>query len=331
MADIEAKAFFRVGNVAQIREVIARLGLETAGIMAAVGHSELVFDDPETLLPVNVIDTIISQIEVESGCEDVGLRLGTLPTNLGLPEFLMRSAPTVRDGIADFANVMNALPRAGGVRFTISAGEATLGYTPVVPGLRAAHHMADFGVAQLQRLLKESCGPDFKPVRILLPRRPPADASPYRAYFGVLPKFNAAEASVTFDSKFLPRAPVNAEARLYVFLKRQIPAETSLTTIVTRMLPSMILTGKTSKSALAEALKLHPRTLHRRLAAEGSGHQALVNRVRGEMGRQLVENTTMSMSEIAMQLGYSDLSAFSRQFNKQCGMPPQKWRAAKER
>lgn len=50
---------------------------------------------------------------------------------------------------------------------------------------------------------------------------------------------------------------------------------------------------------------MHGRTLNRRLKAQGTTLQVLVNEVRYEIARQLVENTHMSMSQIAATLDYS--------------------------
>lgn len=84
--------------------------------------------------------------------------------------------------------------------------------------------------------------------------------------------------------------------------------------------------GNVSKAAVAKAVKLQPRTLHRKLAAEGTSYRQLLDMVCGEMGRRRIENTSLSLSTIASQLGYADLAAFSRHFRALFGASPRTWR-----
>ncbi|HME69213.1 MAG TPA: AraC family transcriptional regulator [Myxococcota bacterium] len=75
-----------------------------------------------------------------------------------------------------------------------------------------------------------------------------------------------------------------------------------------------MLAGPPSVDQVARALGLSHRTLNRRLAAEGTSVKVLLEDVRCELGRQLLEETRMPLSEIAKTLQYSEPSAFSRAF-----------------
>jgi AraC-like DNA-binding protein len=321
-----ASSLFRVGSVMQVTEVLCQLGLDPQSVMSDAGLTDLLLDDPETLLPLQMLDNLVSTIETASECDHVGFLVGRIRGHLGLPEFLLRHAPTLRQGFIDFIDLINGTNRAGGLHLHEFEGEATLGYEPVIPGLRTAGVFSDYAIAQLNRMLLEARGPDFKATEVWLPRKPPANTIPYRTFYGVMPRFNAVEASIKFSSDFLDEPAVGADLKLYSYLLRRRPNEHKVSTLVTRILPAMILRGKVSKTAVAQALDLHPRTLHRKLAADGSTFQFLLNTVRGEMGRHRVENTSLSLSTIAIHLGYSDLSAFSRHFRELFGESPQKWR-----
>jgi AraC-like DNA-binding protein len=66
--------------------------------------------------------------------------------------------------------------------------------------------------------------------------------------------------------------------------------------------------------------------LNRRLEEQNCTFQGLVDEIRFEIARQLLENTRMSMSNIAVTLDYSDASAFTRAFRRWSGMAPTVWR-----
>jgi AraC-like DNA-binding protein len=85
--------------------------------------------------------------------------------------------------------------------------------------------------------------------------------------------------------------------------------------------------GEASLAGVANALGLHPRALHRRLAEAGATFKELVNEIRHETARQLLEQTSMPLGRIATLLGYADASSFTRSFRARAGMPPAAWRS----
>ncbi len=71
------------------------------------------------------------------------------------------------------------------------------------------------------------------------------------------------------------------------------------------------------------------RTVQRRLAAEGSNFSDLVGKARGELAFELLENTDDSMTEIALDLGYSTQANFSRAFKRRTGISPSEYRKSR--
>jgi AraC-like DNA-binding protein len=66
--------------------------------------------------------------------------------------------------------------------------------------------------------------------------------------------------------------------------------------------------------------------LRRRLADEGYSFQEAKNLARRKRAQYLLSQTRMPLSEIAFELGYSELSAFSRAFRGWVGVTPQNYR-----
>lgn len=62
----------------------------------------------------------------------------------------------------------------------------------------------------------------------------------------------------------------------------------------------------------ARLLHLHPRTLHRRLLAEGGSYRALVDEVRATLAREYAAEPGWTVPEIALALGYGDPANFRR-------------------
>jgi AraC-like DNA-binding protein len=78
---------------------------------------------------------------------------------------------------------------------------------------------------------------------------------------------------------------------------------------------------------VARALGTTRRTLHRRLALEGTNFRLLVEELRKEQARvRLSEASDVSLTSLALDLGFSDLSTFSRAHRRWFGLAPSRMR-----
>ncbi len=84
-----------------------------------------------------------------------------------------------------------------------------------------------------------------------------------------------------------------------------------------------------SVAALADELAMSPRTLARHVrAASGRGPLALVQSVRLNRARQLIESSRMTIAQVAESVGYEDATALRRLMRKAAGAAPSRFRAA---
>jgi len=81
----------------------------------------------------------------------------------------------------------------------------------------------------------------------------------------------------------------------------------------------------------AHALGCSPRTLQRRLHDSGTTYGQLVDRVRVEAARRLLEDENLHLYEIAAALRFADPSSFSRFFRRTNGVTPREYRPAQMR
>ena len=77
---------------------------------------------------------------------------------------------------------------------------------------------------------------------------------------------------------------------------------------------------------LAADMRMPPSTLRHRLHDEGQSYAAIKDDIRRDLAVELLLNTSMSIGEIAVQLGYSEPSAFFRAFRKWMGKSPEVFR-----
>ncbi|WP_059020824.1 AraC family transcriptional regulator [Vibrio coralliirubri] len=81
-----------------------------------------------------------------------------------------------------------------------------------------------------------------------------------------------------------------------------------------------------SGESLAQSLNMNIRTLNRRLAELNTNYRGVVEKYKLEKALHLLEDQHINMTEIAYQLGFADLSTFSRAFKRWTGLSPIKLR-----
>jgi AraC-like DNA-binding protein len=89
--------------------------------------------------------------------------------------------------------------------------------------------------------------------------------------------------------------------------------------------------GRTSLAAASSKLGLSTRTLQRRLASSGHRYTDVVAAVRQAHALNLLERTALSITQVSRQLGFANLSGFSRAFRAWTGVPPRSYRKARTR
>ncbi len=81
-----------------------------------------------------------------------------------------------------------------------------------------------------------------------------------------------------------------------------------------------------SAPEIARALHMSERTLRRRLEAEETSYQAIVNDVRNHLARQYLTDTDLSVAEVGTLIGFEDLANFRHAFRKWNAITPAQFR-----
>jgi AraC-like DNA-binding protein len=76
----------------------------------------------------------------------------------------------------------------------------------------------------------------------------------------------------------------------------------------------------------AHQLRTSMRSLQRALAVAGTSFRAELCRVRIAKAQERLRQENVPLTTLALDLGYSSLQSFDRQFRKRTGMPPSRWR-----
>ena len=324
----------RVGPLMSIPAVVQELGVDPEPLFESYGLDPDRFDDPDLRIPYLAASRLIARCAEATGCEHFGLLVGQRagPSMLGLPGFMLRVAPDVRTALRDLVHHLD-LHDEGGVPFVETAGEISLlGYAIHQPGASAAAQIYDIAAAIAFNIMRTLCGRDWRATEVMLSRRAPRDPARYQRFFQAPLRFDAEQTAIAFSSRWLDQPLAGADALLH----RHLEAEASLmharvdggvTHGLRRLLRKTLGTQKLSIQLVARQLGMHERTLNRRLRAERTTFQRELGAVRYAAAQQLLDETAMTLAQVAAALEYADASAFSRAFKRWAGLTPAQWRA----
>ena len=154
-------------------------------------------------------------------------------------------------------------------------------------------------------IMRELCGEEWAPSEVLLTRAPPADTAPYRQRFRAPVRFNSEFCALRFPSSWLEHPNAGADAARLRKARDQIiaSADAPVIQLVSRALRKLLILGRASGDEVAQALAMHRRTLNRRLSAEGTTFQRILDQVRFAVAKEFLEDSKVSIPEIADEPG----------------------------
>jgi AraC-like DNA-binding protein len=151
----------------------------------------------------------------------------------------------------------------------------------------------------------------------------------YDRIFGVPVVFGSDRDGILLDARFplLKQPPTNR----YVFgvlseraeaLLKELEATKTVRARVESQLMPMLHTGEATMDRIAARLGLSRRTLLRKLSAEGTTFEKVLDELRHRLAVEFLAARKVSINEAAYLVGFSDPAAFSRAFKRWTGSSP---------
>lgn len=184
----------------------------------------------------------------------------------------------------------------------------------------------------IRNILFDVIGPGIPLELISVAAPPPANWDKVRGLFPCRVEFNAAQTRWQFLPGSVNTPTLLADRTLLTFYSAKcdaLVARASSNVTVSQRLARMLDLEEgwfPSLKDAAQRLAMSERTLHRRLADEGTTLTAVVEAARYRKARQLLAQKKTTVDSIAFAVGFSDPSSFSRAFKRWSGTSAQDYR-----
>jgi AraC-like DNA-binding protein len=337
------RSVVRSASLTGYPEIARAAGLDPLHMMRDAGLHPRCLDDPETRIDAMRVRRLLEACALAGPIPDLGLRMARARrlSSLGPISLLIRDEPTARSALETLLKHMSIVNEAlvtridatddlviirEDFRFDGGAGEG-----------EPRRQSIELAVGVMAQILRELLGPAWRARRVCFTHGAPPNPvaghlASYTQAFGRAVEFDADFNGIVCGASELAARNPSADPAMARYAKQYIATllaapESTTTQIVARLIDSMLPVGRATIEAIADDIGVNRRTIHRRLALEGTTFSVLLDAARRERVVRYLEPATRSAADIADALGFSSLPALSRWFHTAFGASMTEWRA----
>ncbi|MFG1461973.1 AraC family transcriptional regulator ligand-binding domain-containing protein [Xanthobacter sp. DSM 24535] len=320
---------------------IAGKGTDTGEVIAKLGMAQENFCGSSSFLPLATFTSILESAAEVRGDATFGVELGKAFRHEGLGPIalLFLTSRTVGDALEKFTRCFPSVQSNTKHALTISNGIARLAYLIADPAVRFRVQDANFTLAIEYSMLARLLGPGRRMACVELEHLPGEDLEVYRDHFACPVKFGGRENAICFPAEYLdiPIAsadlPLNAriETELCEVIRTNDGRLDLVCGIEAWMTACLAHSTSIDIEYAASDFGMSLRSFQRKLAEHGVSYMDLRNKVRFRIAKCILAETSISITSLALYLGYSETSAFSRSFRQHVGMTAATFRARAHR
>ena len=325
----------RASILARFDQFLADRSVALPPLLAAVGLDAEDLADPDALISLNAVASLLENAAVETQDACIGLHFAASipPGASGLLGHLLLSAPTVREALEGVERYTGLVMSPISVSFAQESGRGILEWK--FPATFSAPRLQYSGltVGAFLIRLQQNVGLDIRPMAVELEHRPFDCAEAVRRIFGPRVRFNRPRNRMVFDTRTLNRQAPGVAPGLYGLISqlgdRMLEEQRQAADIVEqtrRLVAARLRNGQSDLDSIAGAFGISPRALQGRLKRAGTTFEAEAVAARKQLAESYLRDTGLSMTEIAMLLGFSELSAFTRAVQRWFGVSPKTFR-----
>lgn len=323
----------RASALARLDEFCEKYGLDHREMLAEARLPTDILEHPESLISYSRLASLLEICAERASHPLFGLEYGAFQGTavFGRLLYLLKNAKTVGDSINELMHFYYLHSHGGKVAVTIEGECVVLSYEPMLKEGTPTRQAAELAVGVGKTFMKMLLGNNWHPYGVHF--RSAAGASPqaYSRILGITPQFDSTTNGWIFDAQVLNTPLADADQQLHSLMREHLEkvdelSPEQLPSYVQHLMKNFLPNGRVTIDLIADYMMLSARSLQRYLTEEGTSFQKLLDQTRQEMAERYLKESNLSLTQLSGILGYSDLAAFSRAFQRWYGISPSDWR-----
>lgn len=271
----------------------------------------------------------------DATCEFVWANVAlAIVRDLDVLGFVMLNSPTVGEAAENAIRYFGLHQTSTELRCVPADGRWTVSYRPLGHPKSSLYQDGECTIGVLVAGLAALTGGRSRPLEAHFRRPEPAAAAEYRRLLpDILVRFAQPVTAVVYEAPVMEEPVVGADDHLLPivsshaeFLLSKVSSQDSLQRSLEDAVARSFSAGGLAIDEVARTLGMSRRTLQRRLNDRGTTFHGLADKVRERLALQHVRANSLTLTEIAFLLGYSESSAFGRAFRRWTGQSPREFR-----
>lgn len=321
--------------VAYVRDYLLDRDIDPDPIFKECGIESSKHQEYDCPLPVHKVARLFELAALHSDNPRIGMDMGRdyHYESSSLLVLAMLAAPSVEEGLKCLHRYDKYVDTGIETRFDFNGPLAEFSARLLIPDEVKGDQINEYLMAFLMQALSAATRKRLPVRHVWFSHRSDGNRVALEAFFGVPATFSRPVNKIFFDRAFLQEPFFTSNGLLFEVLNNamktyftSINDQNSFVDVVCREIIRCGSEDATNVEQISARLAVSPRTLRRRLAEEGCSFQEAKNLARRNRAKYFLSHTNMPLSEIAYELGYSELSAFSRAFRNWVGETPQNYR-----
>jgi AraC-like DNA-binding protein len=325
--------YTRATKLAGLVEIAAERGADINALVREAGLSPAVLRSPETAIDYGGFCELLRRCAVAWDLPDIGLRMIRYQQIdfLGPVALVTRMERTVRGAMR--AIIANLVIHANA---TVAAFEEADGDTvSLILNQRddapKCRENTELVMAQGKLVIDSIAGAPVPLVEAAFVHDKGRSGRAVEAHFACPIRYGAERNALTFDRALLDRRIEKSDLAYHALIKKYLATaraelEGGLAEDVRAEIARQMELGHCTLESVADSLRMPPRSLQRRLQAEGLSFRDLLDEWRRARALSLVTNTRLPLSEVSEALGYSEQGVFTQAFRRWYGGTPHRFR-----
>lgn len=319
-------------------DLVDQLGGDAKLLMQRVGiHPEGRLSEGASRATYRQMVHLIEFAAAELRCPDFGMRLATRQSGSGMfgpLGLVMQNSRTFGDAL-DYVSkhtYAHSLAARIWLRRARPGNAIFVGHDILLDGMPHKSQAMEQILLVGQLAAAEITGGRARVRKVHFRHQPVSSLGTYRRYFGCAVRFGENEDGVFFSERDLASPIVDPDLQVYraatsfidaKFARRRPPLHAQARGVIMHFLA----TENCTNDQVAAALNLHPRTMRRRLNAEGTSFQQIKDEVRRDAMLYYLQKTNLEFTRISERLGFAEQSVMTRNCNRWFSSSPTKLRS----
>jgi len=323
----------RSALLVKFSEIAPTLGVDPERMIHHVGADLSCIGSPDLHVPEPWLARVLESTERAASCPSVGLLIaeGWRLSDFGPISLLLQYQPTLRHALGQLETYRHLISESVAVHIEEVGDIAIVHQQLITERPNPGRQPVELSLGALLSLMKCMLGGGWKPRSVHFSHAAPTKLQIHHRLFGARVEFGCEFNGIMLDRQDLdrpnPLGDVNLARYAREFLDRTpLGRQVSTASNVRRAVHQLLPQGRSNIEQVGQRLGMSSRTLQRRLEQDGEEFSSLVNEVRRALACRYLADHRYPVSQVAILLGFSEVSTFSRWFSAQFGKPPTRWR-----